>query len=86
MIWTLNEYDEIAPIILSPAENEEISIKQVADAIVKAVGFEGDYKVCEGAFRLLPIPADRRKVADYPSLTHRERMVNSESPPRMRSS
>lgn len=28
-------------------ENEEISIKQVADAIVKAIGFEGDYKVRE---------------------------------------
>ncbi len=26
-------------------ENEEISIKQVANAIVKAIGFEGDYKV-----------------------------------------
>lgn len=47
MIWTLHEYDQIAPVILSPAENEEISIKQVADAIVKAVGFEGDYKVSE---------------------------------------
>lgn len=26
-------------------ENEEVSIKEVADAIVKAVGFEGEYKV-----------------------------------------
>jgi hypothetical protein len=26
-------------------EDEEVSIKQVADAIVKAVGYEGDYKV-----------------------------------------
>lgn len=26
-------------------ENEEISIKEVADAIVKAVGYEGDYRV-----------------------------------------
>lgn len=47
MIWTLHSYDEIAPVILSPAENEEISIKEVADAIVKAVGFEGEYKVSE---------------------------------------
>lgn len=45
MIWTLFKYDDIDPLILSPAENEEISIKQVADAIVKSVGFEGDYKV-----------------------------------------
>jgi GDP-L-fucose synthase len=26
-------------------ENEEVTIKQVADAIVKAVGFEGEYSV-----------------------------------------
>lgn len=26
-------------------EDEEVSIKQIADAIVKAVGFEGEYKV-----------------------------------------
>ena len=26
-------------------ENEEVSIKQVADAIVAAVGFDGEYKV-----------------------------------------
>lgn len=42
-IWQLREYTEIDPIILSVGEKEEVSIKQVADAIVKAVGFEGDY-------------------------------------------
>jgi hypothetical protein len=26
-------------------EDEELSIKSVADAIVKAIGFEGDYSV-----------------------------------------
>jgi hypothetical protein len=26
-------------------EDEEVSIKQVADAVVAAVGFEGEYKV-----------------------------------------
>ena len=43
VIWTLHSYDEIDPVILSPAEDEEVSIKQVADAIVRAVGFEGEY-------------------------------------------
>ncbi|KAA1074475.1 GDP-L-fucose synthase [Puccinia graminis f. sp. tritici] len=43
-VWQLWEYEEIAPIILSVGEEDEVSIKQVADAIVKAVGFEGDYK------------------------------------------
>ncbi|KAM0753408.1 GDP-L-fucose synthase [Meredithblackwellia eburnea MCA 4105] len=42
-IWQLREYGEIDPIILSVGEKEEVSIKQVADAIVKAVGFTGDY-------------------------------------------
>ena len=27
-------------------EDEEVSIKQVTDAIVAAVGFEGEYRVC----------------------------------------
>ncbi|KNZ46296.1 GDP-L-fucose synthase, partial [Puccinia sorghi] len=44
-VWQLWEYDEIDPIILSVGEEDEVSIKQVADAIVKAVGFEGDYSV-----------------------------------------
>jgi len=44
-IWQLREYDEIDPVILSVGEDEEISIKEVADSIVKAVGFEGDYSV-----------------------------------------
>ncbi|TIA92746.1 hypothetical protein E3P99_00461 [Wallemia hederae] len=42
-IWQLREYNSIEPLILSPSENEEVSIKQVADAIVEAVGFEGEY-------------------------------------------
>lgn len=33
-------------------EDEEVSIKQVADAIVAAVGFDGEYKV-----RLSSLPA-----------------------------
>lgn len=42
MLW---EYQEIAPLILSVSEEEEVSIKQVADAIVKAMEFTGEYKV-----------------------------------------
>lgn len=40
-IWQLKEYPEIDPIILSVGEKDEITIKQVAEAIVKSVGFEG---------------------------------------------
>ncbi|ORY02988.1 epimerase-domain-containing protein [Basidiobolus meristosporus CBS 931.73] len=43
-IWVLREYPEIDPIILSVGEEDEISIKDVADAIVKSVGFTGTYE------------------------------------------
>ncbi|CAO3684064.1 unnamed protein product [Umbelopsis vinacea] len=42
-IWVLREYQETEPIILSVGEKDEVSIKDVADAIVGAVGFEGEY-------------------------------------------
>ncbi|KAI0293924.1 hypothetical protein BC826DRAFT_1013252 [Russula brevipes] len=54
-IWQLREYNDIEPVILSVGEDEEVSIKQVADAIVAAVGFEGEYRFdpsrADGQFR-----------------------------------
>jgi len=48
---------------LSVGENEEVSIKEVADAIVKAVGFKGEYKFdtsrSDGQFRK---PASNAKL------------------------
>jgi GDP-L-fucose synthase len=66
-IWTLREYEEIDPIILSGmcfimslyswsffshfilllivGEEDEVSIKDVADNIVKAFNFQGEYAV-----------------------------------------
>ena len=32
--------------LVSVGEDEEVSIKEVTDAIVKAVGFQGEYTVC----------------------------------------
>lgn len=79
-IWTLREYEEIDPVILSgrsrstsleldwndPAdmallpssvgEDEEVSIKTVADAVVKAMDFKGEYKVSLPATRIDPSP------------------------------
>ncbi|KAG5348018.1 GDP-L-fucose synthase, partial [Termitomyces sp. Mn162] len=43
-VWQLREYNDVEPVILSVGEDEEVSIKEVADAIVKAVGFEGQYE------------------------------------------
>lgn len=45
IIWTLREYDEIAPIILSVGEEDEVSIKQVAEAIVDSMEYDGPIKV-----------------------------------------
>lgn len=45
MIWALREYNEIEPIILSVDEADEVSIKQVAEAITKAFKFPGQLEV-----------------------------------------
>jgi len=54
-IWQLREYDDVEPVILSVGEDEEVSIKQVADAIVKAIDFKGEYTFdttrADGQFR-----------------------------------
>lgn len=46
-------------------EDEEVSIKQVADSIVKAVGFSGEYSFdtarADGQFRK---PASNKKLLD----------------------
>ncbi|KAK6974957.1 hypothetical protein R3P38DRAFT_2811185 [Favolaschia claudopus] len=64
-VWMLREYDDVEPIILSVGEDEEVSIKEVTDAIVKAVGFEGHYSFdttkADGQFRK---PATNKKLLD----------------------
>jgi len=62
-IWQLREYDDVEPLILSVGEDEEVTIKEVADAIVKAVGFEGSYTFdtsrADGQYRK---PASNKKL------------------------
>ncbi|KAF8909220.1 epimerase-domain-containing protein [Mucidula mucida] len=64
-IWMLRDYDDVDPVILSGklGEAEEITIKQVTDAIVKAVGFQGDYTFdttkADGQYRK---PASNKKL------------------------
>lgn len=41
----LHEYDEIDPLILSVSEDEEVTIKHVAESIVKAMDFKGSFSV-----------------------------------------
>ncbi|KAJ3339288.1 GDP-L-fucose synthase [Gonapodya sp. JEL0774] len=43
-VWTLREYNEIDPVILSVGEEDEITIRQVADTIVRKLDFKGEYK------------------------------------------
>ncbi|XP_030075793.1 GDP-L-fucose synthase [Microcaecilia unicolor] len=40
-IWVLREYNEVDPIILSVGEEDEVSIKDAAEAIVEAMDFKG---------------------------------------------
>ena len=57
-IWQLRNYDDVEPLILSVGEDEEVSIKDVADAVVKAMGFKGERKV-----EILKADAQYHKVA-----------------------
>ncbi|GFZ50674.1 hypothetical protein JCM24511_08432 [Saitozyma sp. JCM 24511] len=63
MIWALRSYEDIDPVILSVPEEQEISIKDVADAIVQATGFKGevvyDSSRADGQFRK---PASNAKL------------------------
>ena len=42
MLHVLREYNDVAPIILSVDEEAEVSIRDVALEIVKAMAFEGE--------------------------------------------
>ncbi|EPT00527.1 hypothetical protein FOMPIDRAFT_1030383 [Fomitopsis schrenkii] len=62
-IWQLREYDSVEPVILSVGEEQEISIKTLADAVVRAMDFKGEYVFdatqAEGQFRK---PASNKKL------------------------
>jgi len=62
-IWQLREYDDVEPVILSVGEDEEVSIKDLADRVVKALDFKGEYTFdtarADGQFRK---PASNKKL------------------------
>lgn len=64
-IWVLREYTEIAPIILSVGEEDEVSIKHVVESIVEAAGFTGpvifDTTKSDGQFKKTASNAKLRK-------------------------
>ncbi|XP_034035249.1 GDP-L-fucose synthase-like [Thalassophryne amazonica] len=42
ILWVLRDYDEVEPIILSVGEEDEVSIKEAAEAVVEVMGFKGE--------------------------------------------
>jgi GDP-L-fucose synthase len=55
IVWTARGYEEISPIILSVNEDAEVSIHDVAQMVVKAMGFQGslvfDSSKSDGQFK-----------------------------------
>jgi len=41
LVWTLDNYDDASPLILSVGEEDEISIADAAKTIVETMGFKG---------------------------------------------
>lgn len=67
MIWTLREYTERQPIILSVGEEDEVSIKQVVEEIAKAMDFPSDQIIydtekADGQFKKTASNAKLRKL------------------------
>jgi len=44
-LWVMRHYEEVDPIMLSVDEADEISIKEVADLVLKAYDFKGEVKM-----------------------------------------
>jgi len=44
-VWVLREYEEVEPIILATDEEDEVSIKEVAEMILEAFEFKGEVKL-----------------------------------------
>ncbi|KAI9183726.1 hypothetical protein H9P43_004644 [Blastocladiella emersonii ATCC 22665] len=45
IVWTLHEYPEIEPIILSVDEKDEVSIRDLAASVAKAMDYEGNFQM-----------------------------------------
>ncbi|KAM8744672.1 GDP-L-fucose synthase-like [Acanthopagrus latus] len=69
-IWVLRDYREVDPIILSVGEEDEVSIKEAAEAVVKALDFKGevvyDTSKSDGQFKKTASNAKlRRHLPDF---------------------
>jgi GDP-L-fucose synthase len=65
-VWVLKNYDSPDPIILSVDEQEEVSIKQLAEEIAEAMEFKGqllyDSKAADGQYKKTASNAKLRKL------------------------
>lgn len=66
MIWCLDNYDEPDPVILAVDEEDEVSIKEAALQVAKAMGFKGevlfDSTKSDGMFKKTASNAKMRKL------------------------
>jgi GDP-L-fucose synthase len=46
-VWTLHNYNDFEPIILSVGEEDEVSIADVAHAVAEAMDFKGKVVVSD---------------------------------------
>uniref|UniRef100_A0A674MVA2 GDP-L-fucose synthase n=1 Tax=Takifugu rubripes TaxID=31033 RepID=A0A674MVA2_TAKRU len=65
ILWSLRDYDEIDPVILCGDDEAEVSIKEAAEAVKKAMDFDGeivfDKSKAEGVFKKTASNAKLRK-------------------------
>jgi GDP-L-fucose synthase len=65
-IWALRNYHSASPLILSVPEESEISIKQVAESVVRCMDFKGecvwDTSKADGQFKKTASNAKLRKL------------------------
>lgn len=69
-LWVLREYSEVDPIILSVGEDDEVSIKEAAEAVVESLSFKGevvyDTSKADGQFKKTASNAKlRRYLPDF---------------------
>ncbi|TKS74947.1 GDP-L-fucose synthase [Collichthys lucidus] len=69
-LWVLRDYPEVDPIILSVGEEDEVSIKEAADAVVQGLNFKGevvfDTSKADGQFKKTASNAKlRRYLPDF---------------------
>ena len=57
-IWQLREYNDVEPIIFSVGEDDDVSIRYVAEQIVKAFDFQGEVKVGSSPMMYMYTDAD----------------------------